>query len=320
MQIGYPDWFGRVGIVAVAAAVFCLAPGDDLLAQEQPSADKPRRSIVLGARGGAVSDTQGTAATATDQSGFAFSAAAAIATDYVYRGVTLSDRKPALGASFEAAFDKLYASITMASVRLPTEPSSEISTAIGLRPKLGNVELDLAWTYYAYPGEKWWLLGPTGGTDYWEASLRAEAQLTEALRVGGGFAWSPNVSNTGAWGQYYAAGLSYDLPRAVLANGLGVSLSGSLGYSRFGNMENVLGGFPLPAYLNWNAGATFTWKALSFDLRYYDTNLSKENCYIYTGDTDAVAGGVIDPLRNPEGLRSRWCGATLVAKLVFATN
>jgi hypothetical protein len=85
-------------------------------------------------------------------------------------------------------------------------------------------------------------------------------------------------------------------------------------------MEEVLGGFPLPAYANWNAGVTFTYKTLSFDLRYYDTNLSKENCYVFTGDTNAVAGGAIDPLRNPEGLRSRWCGATLVGKLVFSMN
>gem|GEM_PF-2399751 len=47
------------------------------------------------------------------------------------------------------------------------------------------------------------------------------------------------MSNTGAWGQYYAAGFSYDLPRATLANGLGVSVSGSLGYSRFGDMDAV---------------------------------------------------------------------------------
>jgi hypothetical protein len=232
----------------------------------------------------------------------------------------LSDRKPAVGASFEAAFDKLYASITMASVKLPTDPSAEISAALGLRPKLGNIELDLAWTFYSYPNESWQLLGPTGGTDYWEASARVETQMTDALRVGGGFAWSPNVSNTGAWGQYYAAGLSYDLPRTTATNGIGVSVSGSLGYSRFGDMDAVLGGYPLPSYLNWNAGATFTWKTVSFDLRYFDTNLSKENCYIYTGATDAVAGGAIDPLRNPDGLRSRWCSATVVAKLVFSTN
>jgi uncharacterized protein (TIGR02001 family) len=297
-----------------------LAANDPALAQQESSAEKPRRSIVLGSRGGPVGDTQGAAATAAEKGGIEFSAGAAIATDYVYRGVTLSDRKPAVGASFEAAFDKLYASITMASVKLPTDPSSEISFAAGLRPKLGNVDLDLAWTFYSYPNESWWLLGPTGGTDYWEASARAEMQVTDALRVGGGYAWSPNVSNTGAPGQYFAVGLSYDLPRTALPNGISVSVSGSLGYSRFGDMDDVLGGYPLPSYLNWNAGTTFTWKTVSLDLRYYDTNLSQEDCYVFTGATDAVGGGATDAVRNPEGLRSRWCGAAVVAKLVFATN
>ena len=58
-------------------------------------------------------------------------------------------------------------------------------------------------------------------------------------------------------GTYFAAGLSYDLPRNTLPNEIGVSVSGSIGYSRFGNMEEVLGGFPLPSYVNWNAGVTF---------------------------------------------------------------
>jgi hypothetical protein len=79
-------------------------------------------------------------------------------------------------------------------------------------------------------------------------------------------------------------------------------------------------GFPLPAYLNWNAGVTFTRKSLNFDLRYYNTNLSKENCYVLTGDPNSTPGGSIDPVRNPEGLTSRWCSATFVAKLWFALN
>ena len=65
---------------------------------------------------------------------------------------------------------------------------------------------------------------------------------------------------------------------------------------------------------------TFTRKNFNLDLRYYDTNLSKENCFVFTGDPGATPGGSIDPLRNPEGLRSRWCSATFVAKFWFALN
>ena len=65
---------------------------------------------------------------------------------------------------------------------------------------------------------------------------------------------------------------------------------------------------------------TFTYKVLNLDLRYHDTNLTKENCFVFTGDPNALPGGRVDPLTNPEGLTSRWCGAAFVAKLWFALN
>jgi hypothetical protein len=92
------------------------------------------------------------------------------------------------------------------------------------------------------------------------------------------------------------------------------------GYSWFGNQSLELGGFALPAYLNWQAGVTFTRKVFNLDLRYYDTNLSKENCFVLTGDPNARPGGTVDSLTNPEGLTSRWCSATFVAKFWFALN
>jgi hypothetical protein len=85
-----------------------------------------------------------------------------------------------------------------------------------------------------------------------------------------------------------------------------------------GNQSLALGGFPLPAYVNWNAGVTFSRKVFNLDLRYYDTNLSKEDCFVFTGDPNATPGGSVDPVRNPEGLTSRWCSATFVAKFWFA--
>ena len=45
-------------------------------------------------------------------------------------------------------------------------------------------------------------------------------------------------------------------------------------------------------------------------LNYTDTNLSKENCFIMTGDLGALPGGIANPGNNPFGLRSALCGAT----------
>jgi hypothetical protein len=65
---------------------------------------------------------------------------------------------------------------------------------------------------------------------------------------------------------------------------------------------------------------TFTYKNLNLDLRYYDTNLSKEDCFVFTGDPNAILGGRPNFITNPDGFVSQWCSATFVAKYWFAFN
>jgi hypothetical protein len=206
----------------------------------------------------------------------------------------------------------------VATVKLPTQPFAEFTMAAGIRPKIATIDFDFGMTYFAYPGER--LPGETNGINYWEAVIRGDRSIGESIRVASGYAYSPNVSNTGAWSQYVAAGVGFDVPGRLLPQNLGVSFTTAAGYSWFGNQAPQLGGLPLPAYLNWQAGVTFTHKAFNLDLRYYNTNLSKENCFVFTGDPNARLGGRVDPVTNPAGLVSNWCGATFVAKAWFAFN
>lgn len=249
---------------------------------------------------------------------FEFDVRGGFATDYMYRGTTLSDHKPAVGAAFEASFAHFYAGVAVASVKLPTQPSAEISMSAGVRKTIADINFDLGATYFLYPGET--SVGAGEGIDYWEAAIRAEKQIAQFVRVVGGFAFAPNVSNTGAWGSYAAGGVGIEVPSRFLPPDIAVSFTGGGGYSWFGNQSPEFGGFPLPAYLNWQFGVTFTRKVFNLDLRYYDTNLSRENCFVLTGDPNARPGGAINPLTNPEGLTSNWCSATFVAKFSFALN
>ena len=248
-----------------------------------------------------------------------FSARAGFATDYIYRGTTLSAHQPAGGATFEAALKIFYAGASVTSVSLPTHPTAEITATAGVRPKVGKVDFDFSVTRFYYPGDTV-SPGQFAGIEYWEAASRADTKIGELLRLAGGFAYSPNFSNTGAWSKYAAFGLGIDLPRNALPHDITASVTGGAGYYWFGNQSIALGGFPLPAYLNWNAGVTFTRSRVNLDLRYYDTNLSKEDCFVFTGDPNATPGGRIDPVTNPQGLVSRWCSATFVAKFWFQLN
>ena len=312
----------RVCASAVAfVAVFWLAccSGGSARAQVSPQAPvgEGAGAINLGGRGWSASDGQRPASGA-EANRLEFNVRGGFATDYIYRGTTLSDHKPAVGAAIEAAFAQLYAGVAVASVKLPTQPAAEITMSGGVRQTIGDIDFDLGATYFLYPGEM--TGGDINGIDYWEAAIRADKKISESIRTAGGFAYSPNVSNTGAWGWYAAAGLELIVPSNLLPRDVGMSISGAAGYSWFGNQSAELGGFPLPAYLNWQAGVTFTRKIFNLDLRYYDTNLSRENCFVFTGDPNARPGGSINPVSNPEGLVSNWCSATFVAKVSFALS
>jgi uncharacterized protein (TIGR02001 family) len=304
---------------AIAASVMLLSAltGGNLALAQTPADNSPEVAINLGGRGWSAPNTSvDEKKRPADQ--FEFEARGGFATDYMYRGTTLSDHKPAVGAAFEAAFSSFYAGVAVASVKLPTQPSAEIALSAGLRKTIADINFDVGATYFLYPGET--SIGGGEGVDYWEAAFRADKRIAEFVRVAGGFAFSPNVSNTGAWGAYAAGGVGVSVPSQYLPPDIAVSFTGGGGYSWFGNQSPQFGGFPLPAYLNWQFGVTFTRKVFNLDLRYYDTNLSRENCFVLTGDPNARPGGAINPVSNPEGLTSNWCSATFVAKVWFALN
>ena len=307
-------WEGLRAVAALAAVLsFAIIPNASVRGQE--SAGNAGSAINLGSRGLSPS-SEGRPEQAENK--LEYEVRAGFATDYIYRGTTQTDHKPAVGAAVEFTFGQLYAGVTMMSVKLPTQPSSEIDLAGGIRKTIADINFDLGLTYFLYPGEV--LVEGTPGIDYWEAAFRADKKIGESTRVAAGFAYSPNNSNTGAWSWYAAAGIGYEVPSRLLPMDIGVSITGAAGYSWFGHQSPELGGFALPAYLNWQAGVTFTRKVFNLDLRYYDTNLSKENCFVLTGDPHARPGGAINPVTNPEGLMSNWCSATFVAKFWFALN
>ena len=97
--------------VAVAAALL-IAGGS---AQGQAPSGYSGGVISLGGRGWSSFE----AVPVTSDQGanqLEFSFRGGFATDYMYRGTTLSDHKPAVGAAVEATFAQLYAGVAVASV------------------------------------------------------------------------------------------------------------------------------------------------------------------------------------------------------------
>jgi hypothetical protein len=137
----------------------------------------PGGAVGLGNRGWSAAEKNHAAS--VDE--LEFSARAGLASDYIYRGTTLSDHGPAAGAAVEATFGPLYAGSTVATVKLPTQPIAEFTMAGGVRPKLANIDFDLGVTYFGYPGER--LPGETHGINYWEAAIRGDRSIGESIRI-----------------------------------------------------------------------------------------------------------------------------------------
>jgi hypothetical protein len=66
------------------------------------------------------------------------------------------------------------------------------------------------------------------------------------------------------------------------------------------------------SYTTWNLGVSYVFqKIATLDLRYYDTNLNKDACWINTSDP---AGNFV--AAGPRAIgQSNWCGARFVATL-----
>jgi uncharacterized protein (TIGR02001 family) len=280
---------------------------------------------------------------------------AALMTDYNFRGVTQSNHRPSTQAGFELRYNwnanlQSYAGISGESIDFPNRAAAEIDFYAGIRPTLDKLALDFGfWEYYYPDGQcfnivsmcsafgggpavaislpngnvvvqdesfyEWYAKGTYTLNDQWAASLQEW--------------YSPNVLSTGAWGWYTTGNVTFTAPSTWFQDGLGMYVSGDVGYWDLGTSNAFYGtgpgtafaaGVPYKSYWNWDAGVGFTYKAFTLDLRYYDSDLSKANCNVFTSDQSATFSASNITPTNPGGLGSNWCSASFIAKLSFATN
>jgi uncharacterized protein (TIGR02001 family) len=266
----------------------------------------------------------------------------AVMTDYNFRGISQSARSASGTAYFEGRFKPVkdvewYAGVQGWATKLATDPSGEFDLYGGVRLTFDRLALDFGAMYYAYPGERQidggfgttFVTLPNGNTtladsDFLEFYAKLGYTFNDNFQVGAAVYYTSDWLNTGASGTYYSGTAKFT--GTALPNGWNWYVSGELGYYDLGTTKFDPIAFPnpagwdLPSYLTWNAGLGFTYKALTIDLRYYDTNLTKEECNVLTADPGAVFGGTPIAVTNVNGLRSNWCGAAFIGKLSFDTT
>jgi uncharacterized protein (TIGR02001 family) len=247
---------------------------------------------------------------------------------------------------------QLYIGVAGESISFPNRAAAEIDVYGGIRPTFGMFAFDFGLWGYIYPGGQCFnaaafpgsgipgseigciLNGslPVNGNvakrdaSFFEGFAKVNITLNDQWQVGFNEYYSPNFLNLGAWGDYASITAKWTAPGTIFGtSGVGMYISGEFGRQWLGTSDafygvvsplgNFAAGVPEPSYNTWNAGIGFTYKVFTLDLRYYDTDLSKANCNVFTSDysTRSFSPAFITPI-NPAGFGSNWCSAAGVVK------
>jgi uncharacterized protein (TIGR02001 family) len=271
---------------------------------------------------------------------------AAIMNDYNFRGITQSAHQWSDQGGFEVRYNwtptvQAYAGVSGESIDFPNRAAAEIDFYGGIRPTFDKLALDFGGWYYYYPGGQCFntalLCNSLGGGTSIGPALANGNVIKQNLSFAEGYAkatytfndnwaagiqeWaSPSVLNSGASGWYTVGNVTYTAPSTWFPTGIGGYVSGDLGYWALGRSDAFYAvpgfpnGIPYKSYWNWDVGFGWTYKVLTLDLRYYQSDLSKGDCNAFTSDHTAFGTTAVTPI-NPTGVGSNWCGAAFIAKL-----
>jgi uncharacterized protein (TIGR02001 family) len=230
-------------------------------------------------------------------------------TDYVLRGISQSNRKPAEQGYFEIDYTatdwlKLYAGLWGSSLA-SYNADAEIDISGGARLSFGNFGLDLGYVYYDYPDGT---AGTNGygsfGEFYAKPSYKFADWLTVGAVVDGGNNFNNGYLITGSKTAYYYSGNAViTLPASLIPGPITVSLNPEVGRQVY-QCTTGIGACPaVSGYTYYDVGLDFVYKAVTLDLRYWNTNAPST-----TFVAPAAFGG------------KNLAGSTFVATLKFDTS
>ncbi len=273
-----------------------------------------------------------------ESSPFDIAFGSALMSDYNFRGISQSNHRPSVAAYFEPRYNvnkdlQFYVGVAGESIDFPNHAAAEIDFYGGVRPTFGPVQFDFGGWYYYYPGGIQFngisAINPcTNGfftatpfslgnavcnvlkadVSYWEVFGKFTYTVNDNVSFGGNVFYSPSWLNSGASGTYASGTFKFTAPSSMLPSGVGAFVSGELGHYWFGTTDVFYGtpifpnGIKLPDYTTRNVGLAFTYKVFTFDVRYYDTDLSRGNCNVLTGDHTATFNPGSASAINPSGL------------------
>ena len=174
---------------------------------------------------------------------------AELMSDYNWRGISISARRPAVEGYIEPRYRpaeslELYSGISGSNADLPNRSRAQIAYYVGTRPTFGALSLDVGGWYIDYPGGTTFngrgsaetctngafFFGQCNTTkavvSYFEGYAKSVLTINKALAVGSTLYYAPSWSNTGASGTYGSLTAKVTLPNSMLPHDFGASASG----------------------------------------------------------------------------------------------
>lgn len=183
------------------------------------------------------------------------SANISLTSDYVFRGVSLSDNDPAIQGGFDYVADAWYAGVWGSSL----SDGMELDVYTGFTPSTGPIDWDIGVIGYFYPGAD----DDGAEFDYAELKVGASHDFSDQLSVGGAVYYAPeNYGDTGD-ALYLEVNGSYSVSDAL-------SFTAAYGNQ---NIEEPAGPGTEDDYNTWNIGGTYAMHGFEIDLRYHDTDI-----------------------------------------------
>jgi uncharacterized protein (TIGR02001 family) len=242
----------------------------------------------------------------------------ATTTNYDLRGVSQSNDKPAQQGYFEVDYTaadwvKFYAGVWGSSLWTGLA-DAEFDITAGVRFTWGNFGLDIGNIYYYYPGGINIAQGLANGS-FDEAYIKPSYKVNDWLTFGGTFetgfndfnnkATAPGVIWVGDAKHYYASGNAVVTLPSFMPYGIVVSVNPEIGYEYYSSGVNAMMGFKSDTF--WDVGLDFNYKAMTLDLRYWDTNIRNPTA---TNGAQCLNGPSL----------TNFCGSRFVATLKFDTT
>ena len=196
-----------------------------------------------------------------------------VTNDYVSRGITNSGNDPAIQGYIEPSIGPVYFNVWSSNVDFGEGfEGAEIDTAIGVRPEYGPLSFDLGYVHYFYAPKD---VSP----DYGELFAKADYNFQDKVTLGARVFFAPDFNQSGNTATFVAGGVKVPLPHDF-------SVYAGIGYQFFEDPEAF-------EQLAWTAGVSYDWKALTFDVRYWDTDLNDEECLARSGFTNGCDARVV---------------------------